>query len=144
MSGTNVNASPTSSRTPAEPTGWTGWIAFAAFMMVISGVLTAIDGFIAVINHNWSMFNNNGVPYGTTYWWGWWTLLVGVVVISIGGALLRGSLFARTVAVFVAAGSLISQFIVLNIAPFWSLTVIVIDLLIIWAVLVHGREMKEL
>jgi len=142
MSSTNLNPSPTSPRTPAEPTGWTGWIAFAALMMMISGALTAISGFIAVINHNWSMFNNNGAPYGTTYWWGWWGLLVGLVVISIGGALLRGSLFARTVAVFVAAGSLISQFLALNIAPFWSLTVIVIDILVIWAVMVHGREMK--
>jgi hypothetical protein len=79
---------------------------------------------------------------GSVYWWGWWTLFVGAVVFAIGAALLRGSMFARTVAVFVAAGSLISQFVTLNIAPLWSLTVIFIDILVIWAVMVHGKEMK--
>lgn len=144
MSATKLPPPSAAPHAPTEATGWTGWVAFAAFIMMLSGTLTGISGFIAVINHNWSMFNNDGVPYGTTYWWGWWTLLVGVVVFSIGAALLRGSMFARTVAVFVAAASLISQFFTLNIAPFWSLTVITIDILVIWAVMVHGKEMKDI
>jgi hypothetical protein len=140
MSGTNLTAP----RGSTEATGWTGWIAFAAFMMMLSGILSLITGFIAVIHNNWSVWNNQGVPFGTTYWWGWWTMIVGVIVIAISAALLRGSMFARTVAVFVVAGSLISQFLSLNVAPLWSVTVIVIDLLVIWAVMVHGREMQSL
>jgi hypothetical protein len=140
MAGTNL----TTPRGSTEVTGWTGWIAFAAFMMMLSGILSLITGFIAVINNNWTMWNNQGAPFGTTYWWGWWTMFVGLVVIAISAALLRGSMFARTVAVFVVGGSLISQFLSLNIAPLWSLIVIVIDLLVIWAVMVHGREMKNI
>ena len=140
MAGTRIDAT----HGQTEVTGWTGWIAFAAFIMILSGALSLITGFFAVINNNWAVWNNNGAPFGTTYWWGWWTMLVGVVVIAIAGALLRGSTFARTVAVFVAAGSLISQFISLNVAPPWSLTIIAIDLLVIWAVMMHGREMREL
>jgi hypothetical protein len=143
MSGTNLHPS-TTPREPTTASGWTGWVAFAAFVMMLSGTLSAISGFLAVINHNWTMWNNDGIPYGTVYWWGWWTLFVGAAVFAIGAALLRGSMFARTVAVFVAAGSLISQFITLNMAPLWSLTVIFIDVLVIWAVMVHGKEMKEL
>lgn len=143
MSSTNLQNPSTTPPAPTEATGWTGWIAFAAFVMMLSGTLSAIQGFLAVINHNWSMWNNDGVPYGSTYAWGWWTLLVGVIVFAIGAALRRGSMFARTVAVFVAAGSLISQFISLNLAPLWSLTVIIIDVLVIWAVIVHGKEMKD-
>ena len=138
---------PTPSTTPQGPTGatgWTGWIGFAAFMMMLSGTLTTTSGFLAVINHNWTMWNNDGVPYGSVYWWGWWTLLVGLFVIGIGLALLKGSMFARTVAVFVAAGSLISQFVSLNINPLWSIIVVTIDILVIWAVTVHGREMKDI
>ena len=66
-----------------------------------------------------------------------------MIIIAIGGALLRGSLFARTMAVLVATGSLISHFIALNIAPIWSITVITMDVLIIWAVIVHGKELKQ-
>jgi hypothetical protein len=134
------------STTPPPPTEvslWTGWISFAAFVMMLSGTLDVISGFLAVINRNWTMWNNDGIPYGSVYWWGWWSMFVGAVVIAIGAALLRGSMFARTVAVFIAAGSLISQFVRLNVAPLWSLTVIVIDILVIWAVMVHGKELKD-
>ena len=117
MSSSNLHNPSTAPRAPTEATGWTGWIAFAALVMMISGLLSGISGFFAVVNHNWSTFNNDGVAYGSVYWWGWWTMFVGLVVFSIGAALLRGSMFARTVAVFVAAGSLISQFVTLNIAP---------------------------
>jgi hypothetical protein len=134
----------TTTTEPTETTAWTGWVAFAAFVMMMSGALTIVSGFIAVINHNWSTFNNNGVPYGTVYWWGWWTLFVGLIVLTVGALLLRGSMFARTIAVFVAGGSLISQFLTVHIAPLWSLTVIVIDMLVIWAVMVHGKEMKDI
>jgi hypothetical protein len=142
MSSSNVGTRSTDYG-PTGATGWTGWIAFAAFVMMVSGALTSIMGFLAIINNNWTLWNNNGVPYGSAYGWGWWNLFVGLVVMAIGGALMRGSLFARTVAVFVAAGSLISHFVGLYVAPFWSLTVIVIDILVIWAVMVHGKEMKE-
>jgi hypothetical protein len=142
MSTTDLSSSPTTPDS-TETSAWTGWVAFAAFVMMISGTLTGISGFLAVINHNWSMFNNDGAPYGTVYWWGWWTMFVGMVVFAVGAALLRGSMFARVVAVFVAAGSLISQFVSLNIAPLWSLTVITIDIIVIWAVMAHGDEMKD-
>jgi len=143
MASSNLQSPSPAARAPTEATGWTGWVAFAAFVMMLSGTLTGIIGFLAVINNNWTMWNNEGAPFGSVYWWGWWSIFVGIVVFAIGGALLRGSTFARTVAVFVAAGSLISQFFTLNIAPLWSLTVITIDILVIWAVMVHGKEMKD-
>ena len=143
MSSADSHTPSTRPHAPADATGWTGWVAFAAFLMMLSGTLTGIIGFLAVINNNWTMWNNEGAPYGSPYAWGWWSMFVGVVVFAIGAALLRGSMFARTVAVFVAAGSLISHFVSLNVAPLWSITVIVIDILVIWAVMVHGKEMKD-
>lgn len=143
MSSADLGRTSTAPRGPTPATGWTGWIAFAAFIMMLSGTLTAITGFIAVINHNWTQWNNDGAPYGTVYWWGWWSFFLGLFVIGVGLSLLRGSMFARTVAVFVAAGSLISHFVSLNIAPLWSLTVITVDILVIWAVMVHGKEMQD-
>jgi hypothetical protein len=139
----NMQIPSTTPTAPTGATGWTGWVAFAAFIMMLSGTLSVVMGFLAVINNNWTLWNNNGAPYGSPYGWGWWSMLVGIVVFAIGAALLRGSLFARTVAVFVAAGSLVSHFVALNVAPLWSLIVITIDLLVIWAVVVHGKEMKE-
>lgn len=144
MSSSKAPARSTTSSAPTEVTGWTGWVAFAAYMLMISGALSGLMGFLAVINSNWTLWNNNNLPYGSTYGWGWVSMLVGLVVFSIGAALMRGSMFARTVAVLIAAGSLIVHFATLYVAPFWSLTVITINILVIWAVMVHGKEMKEI
>jgi hypothetical protein len=144
MSSTSQQSPSISRSAPIETTPWTGWVSFAALIMMLSGTLTGIMGFLAVINNNWSMWNNNGAPYGSVYFWGWWSMFVGVLVIAVGAALLRGSMFARTVVVFVAAGSLLTHFVTLNISPLWSLIVITIDVLVIWAVMVHGKEMKAL
>jgi len=143
MSSADLHTPSTSRRAETEATGWTGWVAFAAVMMMLSGCLSGILGFLAVINNNWTMWNNNGAPYGSPYAWGWWSMAVGLVVFAIGAALLRGSMFARTVAVLVATASLLSHFVSLNIAPVWSIMVITIDILVIWAVVLHGKEMKD-
>ncbi len=143
MSTSNLPRTSTTPRAATQTTGWTGWIAFAAFVMIISGTLTGVMGFLAVINNNWTLWNNNGAPYGSPYGWGWWSIFVGIVVVSIGAALLRGSMFARTVAVLVATASLLTHFLTLYVTPLWSLIVITIDILVIWAVIVHGKEMED-
>jgi hypothetical protein len=45
------------------------------------------------------------------------------------------------VAVIVASISLLVNFFFIPVYPLWAITVIVIDLLVIWAVTAHGREM---
>lgn len=144
MYSSNIQDGSTTPNAPTGVTGWTGWVAFAAFLMMISGALSGIMGFLAVINNNWTLWNNNNLPYGSTYGWGWVSMFVGLVVFLIGAALMRGSMFARTVAVLIAAGSLVVHFATLYVAPFWSLTVITINILVIWAVMVHGKEMKNI
>ena len=49
MSGSNLHTQSAVRSAPAETTGWTGWVAFAAFVMMISGTLSGIMGFLAVI-----------------------------------------------------------------------------------------------
>jgi hypothetical protein len=55
---------------------------------------------------------------------------------------LSGNILARTVGVLVAAGSLIGNFLFIPVYPVWALTVILLDVLVIWALTVHGREMR--
>ena len=43
---------------------------------------------------------------------------------------------------FLAAANLVGNFLVIPLYPLWALTVIVIDILVIWALTAHGREMK--
>jgi hypothetical protein len=56
---------------------------------------------------------------------------------------MTGNVLARTVGVIVVAVSILSNFFVMPAYPLWSITVIAIDILVIWALTAHGREMRN-
>jgi len=126
-----------------EPTGWTGWISFAAIMMIIGGSLNALYGVIAAVDDEWVVFTNRADVYLDVSQWGWAHIIMGVIVLLAGIGLFSGNIVARTVAVIVASISLLVNFFFIPVYPFWALTVIIIDALVIWALTAHGREMRK-
>ena len=127
-----------------EPTGWTGWIVFAATMMIIAASLNMIYGLIAVVNDTWVGWNSetaNAVVLDISQW-GWVQLILGGVLLLSGIGVMSGTILARTVGVIVAGLNLIGNFMFIPVYPIWTLTVIVLDVLVIWALTAHGREMR--
>jgi hypothetical protein len=123
-------------------TGWTGWIAFAGVMLIVGGTLASIFGLVAIINDDWVVFTNrNSVSIDLTGW-GWIHLIVGIVVILAGFGVFTGNILARTVGVIVAVVSLIANFLWLPVYPLWSIVIMTIDVLVIWALTAHGGEMR--
>jgi hypothetical protein len=123
--------------------GWTGWIAFAGVMMVIAGTLNAIYGLIAIINDDWRVWTNSGSLLVDISNWGWVHLVVGIVVLASGVGVFSGNVLARTVGVIAATVSLIANFFFIPAYPIWAITVITIDVLVIWALTAHGAEMRR-
>lgn len=125
------------------PTGWTGWITFAGVMMIIAGTLNALYGLVAVVNDEWVVWGNRANLYLDLSQWGWVHLVAGLVVLISGIGLFSGNFLARTVAVIVASVSLIANFFFIPAYPIWALIVVTIDVLVIWALTAHGREMRS-
>ena len=126
-----------------QRTGWTGWVVFAGVMMIIGGSLNLFYGIVAAVNDDGS-----GGPTATTWYldmseWGWVHIIVGAIVLLAGIGVFSGNILARTVAVIVASISLMANFFYIPVYPLWAITVIVVDMLMIWALTVHGREMRE-
>jgi hypothetical protein len=65
------------------------------------------------------------------------------LAILVGTCLLAGQLWARIVAVIVAMLSAIANITFLPAYPIWSTIMIAIDVLVIWAVTVHGAEIRK-
>lgn len=126
----------------SEPTGWVGWIYFAGIMLIIGGIFSATYGLIAVVNDNWAVWGNRGTVYLDLTQWGWVHLFVGALVILAGVGVLSGNILARTIAVLIAGLSMVFNFVALPIYPVWSILMITIDVLVIWALIVHGDEVK--
>jgi hypothetical protein len=123
--------------------GWVGWIVFAAILMIVTGAMNAIQGLAALLRDDtyWVKLGGAVVTFNVTTW-GWIQLISGVLLVLVGVLLMRGSTFARVVGIVLVALNLVAQFSWATLYPFWALIAIVIDVFIIFALVVHGRELK--
>ncbi|ACQ79014.1 conserved hypothetical protein [Beutenbergia cavernae DSM 12333] len=125
-------------------TAWVGWIWFAGLMILTSGVLNVLYGFAAVLGPD-----NAVVDAGASLvvldvqGWGWTHLILGVLLVLVGICVMAGQTWARVGAIVLVTLNLIAQFVWLPVQPWWSIIVIAIDLLVLWALVVHGHEARE-
>ncbi|MBM7503368.1 hypothetical protein ACFPER_07795 [Agromyces aurantiacus] len=124
-------------------TGWVGWGWFAGTILIIAGAIDAIYGLIAILQPGSAYFV---VTSGTLFLfdvagWGWWHLLIGVLLILVGLALFTGATWARVVAVILASLNAVGHIFLLPSQPWWSLIVIALDIFVIYALTVHGKEL---
>ncbi|WP_265523460.1 DUF7144 family membrane protein [Oerskovia flava] len=117
-----------------------GAIVFAGTMMVVIGVLHAIQGLVALFNDTFYVVGEEWVFSFDVTTWGWIHLLLGILVAFAGFAVFRGAVWARTIGVLVAGASAIVNFAWLPYYPVWGLVIIAIDVLVIWALTAHGRD----
>jgi hypothetical protein len=132
---------PPSYRDPVS--GWVGWIIFAAVFMIVIGGMNAIQGLAALFRDEayWVTLGGSVVTFDVTTW-GWIHLIFGILLGLVGLMLMRGSTFARVIGIVVVSLNLIAQFSWATLYPFWSLIAIGLDVAIIYALIVHGRELK--
>ncbi len=125
-------------------TGWTGWAQFGGVILFVSGIFSVIQALIALIGTNayYTVVDGDLFIFDTTGW-GWWNLLIGVFLILTAIALLAGATWARVVAVVLAVISSIIQMMLIPVQPWWSFIVIAIDVLVIYALVAHGDELRE-
>ena len=61
----------------------------------------------------------------------------------MGVALASGATWARVVAIILVAFNGVSQLALLPVQPWWSLIVLTLDIIVLYALTVHGRELKR-
>jgi hypothetical protein len=125
-----------------DPTGWTGWVVFASIMMIMLGTFQAVEGLVAVFDDGFYHVTRNGLAVQVDYSvWGWVHLVLGAVIAVSGLGVLAGNTAARAVGVVLAGLSALLNLLFVEASPIWSVIVITIDVLVIYALTVHGREL---
>ena len=132
------------SNTP-QRSGWAGWAVFAGIVMIIAGAFDALLGLAAIISPTNTLFltAGEGILLFDLAGWGWWHLIIGLAIVLVGIFVLRGATFARVIAIILVSLNAISQLALLGVQPWWSIIVIALDILVIYALTVHGRELKQ-
>lgn len=126
------------------PSGWAqGFIIFAAVMMILAGSFQAFAGLVAIFDDEFYVTTPKYVLQFDSTSWGWIHLLMGLVVLGAGFAVMSGKTWGRVVGITLAVLSAAANFAFLPYYPFWSLTIITLDVFVIWALSVHGRDITR-
>jgi hypothetical protein len=129
--------------TTGRVTAWVGFVVFAGMLLVVSGVFTLAEALYALVDDAFYVQSDGQVLLLGITTWGWVHLVFGCLQLIAGFALLRGLMWARVATVIVVGLNALSQMVFLPAYPVWSATVIALDIFVIWAVCVHGAEVRD-
>ncbi|MFG3257393.1 hypothetical protein [Streptomyces sp. NPDC048172] len=122
-----------------------GGIAFATWVMIMIGAYHVILGLAAIIDDDFYVLGRDYVYEFDITAWGWFQLISGAVVLAAGIALITGKMWARVVGIVVALLSAVENFFFIPYYPVWSVMIIALDVLVIWALVTYGpREAENL
>lgn len=105
---------------------------FAGAMLMLSGPLSILMGASGIALDNLFAASQYAYRFNLTSW-GWIHLVVGVALVVAGLGVLTNQSWGRGAGVAVAGISLITQFMFVPYYPLWSIPVMTLDLLIVFA-----------
>jgi len=115
----------------------TGFAMFAAILMIIAGLWGIIVGISAILNDKVFVTTQGYVYEFAITVWGWLHLIIGILVGGAGIGIIQGATWGRAVGIAVASLSLLANFLFIPHYPIWSIAIIVLDVLIIWALVTY-------
>jgi hypothetical protein len=122
---------------------WVGWVVFAAVIVITMGAFEAIEGLVAIFKDEYYLVGSSGLVVSVDYTvWGWVHLVLGVAAVAAGVGLLQGRNWGRIVVIVLAGLSALVNLGFLSAYPIWSTMVIALDVIIIYALTVHWKDVR--
>jgi hypothetical protein len=114
---------------------------FGGVMMMVAGTFHAMAGLVGIFNDSYWLVPNSDLVVTVDYTvWGWVHLILGAVAIATGAAILAGQAWARVTGVVLAVLSALVNLAFMAAFPLWATLIIAIDVLVIYALVAHGKE----
>ena len=119
-----------------------GWLTFAATLLGLAGTFNIIDGIVALSKSKFFTANATYI-FGDLRTWGWIVLILGILQLVAAFTLFGGSELARWFGIATASINAIGQLLAAPAYPLWSLTMVAVDILIIYALAVYaGHKLR--
>jgi hypothetical protein len=116
-----------------------GMVIFAAVLLLVAGLFNVIDGIAAIANSHLFVANAHYV-IGDLRAWGWVVLILGALQMLAGAGVMVGNQAARWFGVGVIGLNLIGQLFFVPAYPFWSLTIIALDVVAAYGLCAYGSR----
>lgn len=117
----------------ANNTRQLGWTSFGTFMVVVVGLMQVVVGLTALMNEGFLNAMGGSLVVWDLATWGWIHLAFGFVTLMVGTSLFSGAVWARSVAVMLAALNLVAQFAFVDVYPLWSLVMMALSVAVVYA-----------
>jgi hypothetical protein len=139
--------------TTRRGSAWVGWIIFAGIMMTVIGLINVCQGCVALFDDERVVATADKLVVVDLTSWGWTLLLWGVALVGVGISLLRGAGWARIAGIVIIGLHAVAQVLWLGAYPIWSLLMIALDTLVLFALCarwgevrsdLHARDSREL
>ena len=128
-----------------RPTGWGTWVTFAGVILALVGLFHLMAGFTALFQDQAYVARSGDLVINVSYdTWGWTHIILGALGIVTAYLLLRGNMVGRVLAIVFCLLSAISNLLFVTAHPVWSVIAITFDVIVIYAITVHGGELKSI
>jgi hypothetical protein len=114
-----------------------GWMMFAGVMLLVLGCTNTIEG-VAAVGGSHFFTPRAHYLFGNLDSWGWVIWVIGVAQGLTGVGILARNQFARWLGIAFAAANTFAQMLMIQAYPAWSLALWTLDILVIYALVVHG------
>jgi hypothetical protein len=130
---------------PPERSAWIGWIIFAGMLLALLGICQVIAGFVALVDDDYFQATGAAPLFLAVdqQTWGVVQLVLGAAAILTAAGLMYGVAAARLVAFGVVLVGAVSNLLAIGAYPIWSVVLLTVDVLVLYAIAVHGAEMKR-
>lgn len=123
---------------------WTGWVVFASIMLAVVGLINLVQGLTALFSENYFVVQSSDqLLIGDFTTWGIVMLIWGGAQVAAGMGLNSGHGYARILAITIAGVSILVQTVFLAAFPLWSLMIIALDVIIIFALTARWDEARS-
>jgi hypothetical protein len=122
----------------AEREGY-GLVVFAVALLAVIGCFNLIYGIAAIANAHVFTAHAHYV-FGSLNSWGWITLILGALQVLAAIGVMAGNQLARWFGVAVLGLNALDQMFFLPAYPFWSLTIIAMDIVALWGLCAYGSR----
>src|SRR6478735_11936955 len=122
-----------------ESTGIRGedWVVVGCAILSFAGILNIIDGALAIGGSR--VYASSAVyVFSDLNTWGWIVLVLGVALIAAARGVLQGSELWRWFGVAAACLNALAQLLFVQSYPLWSVTMFALDVIVVYALSVHG------
>jgi len=121
-------------------------ITFAGLLLVVAGLWHALAGLAALLNDEFYLTTQDYAYALDLTGWGWGHLALGTLVALAGAGVLMERTWGRVLGIVLVVLSLVANFLFIPYYPVWSLVLIAIDVVILWALAVwpDGPQDDEL